>query len=56
MIYEVALPLEDMPLCKPEMLAPGKTICLKFKMPGSNVKFGTGKSATRPNGMSALPR
>ncbi len=55
-IYEVALPLADMPLCKPEMLAAGKNICLSFKLPGTNVRYGTGKSATRPNGMSKLPR
>jgi hypothetical protein len=55
-IYEVALPYTDMPQLKPEMLAAGKTICLTFKLPGSNVKFGAGKSATRPNGMSTLPR
>lgn len=55
-IYEIALPLADMPLLKPGMLAAGKTVCLTFKLPGSNVLFGTGKSATRPNGMSTLPR
>lgn len=55
-IYEVALPLADMKLLKPEMLAAGKTICLTFRLPGSGVLFGTGKAATRPNGMSLLPR
>lgn len=55
-IYEVALPWADMPQFKPEMIQPGKSLFLTFKMPGSGVLFGSGKSATRPNGMSTLPR
>lgn len=54
--YEIALPLADMPEFKPARLAPGQTLCLTFKLPGSGVLFGARKSATRPNGMSTLPR
>jgi len=54
-VYEIALPLADMKELRPEVLAPGKTINLTFKLGGTNVVFGSGKSATRDGGLALLP-
>lgn len=54
-IYEIALPLKDMKALTPEMLAPGKSINLTFRLGGTNVVFGSGKSATRDGGLALLP-
>lgn len=48
-IYEVAIPLADMPELQP---APGKIIKLTFALPGSGIKFGLGRSRTRSNGLT----
>jgi hypothetical protein len=52
-IYEVAIPLSDMP----ELRAmPGKEINIALRLPASNVELGFGRSATRSNGLTLLPR
>jgi hypothetical protein len=52
-IYEVALPLADMRGFSPKA---GLDVPITFRLPGSNVDFGAGRSRTRTNGMTLLPR
>ncbi len=51
-VYEVAIPLADMPELHP---AAGGTIHLTFALPGSGVQFGAGRSRTRSNGLTLKP-
>lgn len=50
-IYEIALPLADMPRWTPRA---GATVGLTFALPGSGVKFGAGRSRTLSNGLTLL--
>jgi hypothetical protein len=51
-IYELAIPLADMPELRP---AAGNTVNLTFALPGSGVQFGAGRSRTRSNGLTLKP-
>ena len=52
-IYEIAIPLADMPELQP---GPGKQIHIAMRLPASKIELGFGRSATRSNGLSMLPR
>lgn len=52
-IYEISIPLSDMP----EMIAtPGKEIKIAMRLPAGKIEMGFGRSATRSNGLTLLPR
>jgi len=52
-IYTVAIPLSDMP----ELRAlPGQEIHIALRLPAGNIELGFGRSATRSNGLTLLPR
>ena len=51
--YEIALPLADMPELRP---APGKEIHIALRLPASKIELGAGRSRTRSNGLTLLPR
>lgn len=48
-IYQVAIPLTDMPELKPDA---GKIIHLAYALPGSGIQAGFGRSRTRFNGLT----
>ena len=48
-IYEVAIPLSDMPELKPDA---GKVINIAYCLPGSLIQAGAGRSRTRFNGLT----
>ena len=52
-IYEVAIPLTDMPELR---AVPGQDICIALRLPASKIELGFGRSATRSNGLTLLPR
>jgi hypothetical protein len=52
-VYELAIPLADMPELRPE---PGTQIHIAMRLPASKIELGFGRSRTRSNGLSMLPR
>ncbi len=51
-IYQIAIPLTDMPELAPQA---GKSFKMTFALPGSGIFFGTGRSRTRMNSLTLLP-
>jgi hypothetical protein len=52
-LYEIALPLADMPELRP---APGQELHIALRLPASKIELGFGRSRTRSNGLTLLPR